>query len=114
MVANPEPPLLPLAPRSGEKGWSLDIPFERPARRSVQLQAAVGGSRSIAPGFSRVETAQIELSPCSGRQAAEVPWATGTSAGVEPTGSRRMRSTCGRESVARYAGSIHEAHRSPG
>src|SRR5882672_7515823 len=76
--------------------WSLDIPFERPGQRSVQLHAvavprtgawrlsaAVGGMRSIAPGFSRVETAQIQLSPCSGRQAADGPWTTRTSAWVE-------------------------------
>src|SRR5882672_2342655 len=89
-------PSATLAPLRGARGWSLDIPFERHGQRSVQLHAvagprngawrlsaAVGGTRSIAPGFSRVETGQIELSPCSGRQAAEVPWTTRTSAWVE-------------------------------
>src|SRR6266446_8835447 len=83
-----------------------------PRTGAWRLSAAVGDTRSIAPGFSRVETAQIELSPCSGRQTAEVGHREIRRG--RTTGSRRMRSTCGRESVARYAGSIHEAHRSPG
>src|SRR5712691_9648995 len=55
--------------------WATEGPtpcVAAPRTGAWRLSAAVGGTRSIAPGFSRVETAKIELSPCSGRQAAEV------------------------------------------
>jgi len=60
--------LLPTAmnPRRGG-GYSLFVPRE--GRRSgVRSSLAVGGARSIAPGFSRVKDASRESSPRSGRQ----------------------------------------------